>query len=428
MYRFFLMLVVGAIAGQASSLAADWPTFRGPEGNGVCHEQGFPSEWSPNSNILWKTPLPGPGNSSPIVVGNRVFITGADRDGHERTLYCFHREDGRVWWQRTVRWEEKELTHKTNPFCPSSPVSDGKAVYVWHGSAGMHAYDLDGQELWSADLGRFSHIWGLGASPILVGEWLIQVCGPGERTFVAALHRDTGKLVWQTQNEPGGSDSSRGRYVGTWATPLLIQVGGDSQLVVCFPSRVVGLDPASGRERWTMSGLSNERSDLCYATPLLALDHLVVMGGFGGPEFGIQLAANGLPSSTVPAWRNEKLEGKKYHPQRIGSGIALERFIFMANADEPGSIECFEAATGIRQWVQPRTSDGPHWGSIVMADGKLYVPGQKGIVRVLAVNPHAYELIAENDLGETCNATPAFSQGQIFIRTFDSLYAIGSSP
>ncbi len=430
MFRSCIVLLTFALSCLVLSppiRAEDWPSFRGPGNNGISNDRGFPTEWSKTKNVRWRVSMPGPGNSSPIVVGERVFVTCADKDGHERSLYCFNRTDGREIWKRSVAFDSTESTHKTNPFCPSTPVSDGQAIYVWHGSAGMHAYSMDGMPLWSQDMGTFRHIWGLGASPIIVGDHVVQLCGPGERTFVAAFDRRTGKIVWQTPNETGGSESSKGRYVGTWATPFIVKLDGQEQLVCCFHSRVVGLAPNDGKELWSVDGLSSDRSDVCYAMPMLADRNMVVMGGYGGPEFGIRFTELGEAKGPDRLWRNEKKDQKAYHPQRIGSGVTLGAFLFMANADEAGSIECIDSSNGKRKWVESRTSDGPHWGSAVMADGKLFIPGQKGITRVIQANLEKYEMIAENDLEEHCNATPAFSNGEIFIRTYESLFAIAET-
>lgn len=424
---FRLVLLVGCFMLSVSmdGVADDWNSFRGKSGDGLAASADYPIRWSKEENIRWKIPMPDPGNGSPIVVGEKVFFTSADADGLMRSLYCVSRKDGREIWKDSVSYAEKELTHKTNPFCPSTPVSDGRSIFVWHGSAGMHAYSIDGDKLWSQSLGAFTHIWGLGASPILANDLVIQLCGPGERTFVAAFEKSSGKIAWQTPNEPGGSDSSKGRYVGSWATPMITTSGERQQLIVCYHSRVVGLDLADGKELWSIDGLSNDRSDLCYAMPMIAGDVAVIMGGFGGPEFAFKIPSSDSSAQPTRLWRNEKSDKNGFHPQRIGSGVIVGKHLYMANADNQGSIECLEIETGKRAWVEPRTNSGPHWSSIVAVDDKLYITGQKGITRVIEANPEAYKVLAENNLDDTCNATPAFSDGQVFIRTYSTLYAIG---
>lgn len=402
------------------SAAADWPAFRGPQGNGISSESGFPTEWSRDKNVKWRVPLPGPDNGSPIVVGNKVLVLSGADQGKQRSALCFDRETGQQLWQQTVGYDKVEETHKTSPWCPSTPASDGKIVAVWHRSAGMHCYDLDGNALWSRDLGEFHHIWGGGSSPVLYKNLIIQLCGPGERTFVIALDKQTGETVWQTENEPGGSASDKGRYVGTWSTPVLIDVSGQTQLLVPYHTRVAALNPENGQELWWVSGLSHKKGDLVYTSPMVSDGVAVIMGGFNGPGFGLKLGGSGDVTESNRLWHS----GEAATPQRIGSGVILDGKLFMPNADNPGSIECIDIRTGERLWEVPRTKDGPHWGSMVAAGDILYVTGQTGVTRVFKANPRELELIAENDLGEQSNSTPALSNGEIFLRTFGALYCI----
>src|SRR5690606_26331834 len=147
--------------------AEDWPAFRGPNGDGTADASGLPVEWGPDRNIKWKVPLPEPANSSPIVSNGRVFVTYAEDRGQQRHLVCFDRQTGEQLWKASVPFANVEETHETNPYCGSTPVADGERVVVWHGSAGMHCYDFDGNPLWSQDLGEFHHMWGYGSSPII---------------------------------------------------------------------------------------------------------------------------------------------------------------------------------------------------------------------------------------------------------------------
>ena len=421
MPRMLLLIASAAfLLSGPTPQAGDWPGFRGPQGTGISAESGFPIAWSPEMNVKWRTPLPGPGNGSPIVVGNRVFVLCAEEEGKQRSTFCFDRETGEQLWKETVRFSAVEETHKTNPYCPSTPVSDGERVAVWHRSAGMHCYDLDGKTLWSRDLGTFEHIWGGGSSPIIYRDMVIQLCGPGERTFLVALDKTTGETRWQTPNEPGGSRSNQGRYVGSWSTPVMISVDGQDQLLCPLHSRVAAYDPLTGEELWMIDGLSSERSDLAYASPMVGAEHALVVGGFGGPALGFKLGGSGDMTASNRLWR----KSEPRNPQRIGSGVLMGDNVFLANADGAGSFECLDINTGEQRWVEQRTSDGPHWGSVVSADGKLYVTGQKGITRVLSANPESYEVLAENDLGEQSHSTPALSDGEIFLRTWEALYCI----
>jgi len=413
---FVGVLCVGQIFG------GDWPAFRGPHGDGTTEETGLPLDWGPEKNIKWRAPLEAPGNSSPIVTGSRVFVTLATGEGQDRKLLCFDRESGNVLWTQSVRFDGTAPTHKTNPYSGATPVTDGQRVIVYHGSAGMHCYDMQGDPLWTRDLGPIEHIWGFGSSPIIVGDRVIQLVGPGEVTKLVALDLETGELLWE-RLEPGGSNSTKGRYIGTWATPVVSSVDGRQQLLMGMPTRAAAFDPADGELLWWVDGLSSDRSDLCYTSMLVAGELGVLMGGFGGPSMGFRLGGSGDVTDSNRLWRNFSTRPRP--PQRIGTGVVADGLVYMANADDRGSIECIDPATGEVRWKEQRTSDGPHWGSMIYADGRLYVTGQTGLTRVLAANPDRYEVLAENKLGERSNSTPAVSNGNIFVRTFEGLYCIG---
>lgn len=419
--RLSVLIATAAALSVSSALAGDWPRYLGPAGNGVAEgESNLPIEWGPQQNVKWQATLPDDGNSSPIVVGGKVFVTCGEDRGRKRHLFCFDRETGDELWVRTVEHDVVETTHRDNPYCASSPVSDGEHVVVWHGNAGMHCYDMGGSQLWSRDLGEFRHVWGYASSPIIHDGKVIHLCGPGERTFLTALDLKNGETVWETP-EPGGSASDDGRYIGSWCTPVVANVGGSTQILCGMPTRVNGYDPESGRLLWSVGGVSSDRSDLMYASLMLDGDVGIAAGGFSGPAMGFKLGGRGDMTLANRLWHTGYNHG---NPQRIGTGIIVDGYLYLANADGRGSLECVEAETGDVQWKVPQTDDGPHWGSLVLADGRFYVTGKRGITRVFAPNPEEYEHIAENDLGESSNSTPAISDGEIFLRTFRHVYCI----
>ncbi len=417
-FRCALPLFAGLLFSVVA-LGDDWSGFRGPHGNGISSESGFPKSWSPDENIKWRTPLPEKGNGSPIVVGDKIFLLYAEDEGKKRSTLCFSRKDGSQLWKQTVEYNKVEETHKTNPYCPSTPASDGEHVYVWHRSAGMYCYDLDGKEIWHRDLGDFRHIWGGGSSPLIYKDLVIQLCGPGEKTFLAAFDKKTGENRWQSEIEPGGSASDKGRYIGSWATPVIINIDGQDQILCPYPTRVVSYHPKTGEVISYCTGLEREKSDLCYTSPMVGDDIAVILGGFKGPGFGLRLGGKGDTTETHRLWRVQQR-----NPQRIGSGVVLEGYLYMANADGPGSIECINIKTGVPTWVHKRSEDGPHWGSVVFADGVLYATGQNGTTTVFKPNPEKFEVLSINKLNEDCNATPALSNGEIFIRTWKALYCV----
>ncbi|MFN4259406.1 MAG: PQQ-binding-like beta-propeller repeat protein [Gemmataceae bacterium] len=416
-----LPLIIAGLTIPALAVAEDWNAFRGPRGDGISTEKNVPIRWGPNENIIWKVKLPRPGNGSPIVSKGRVFVTCAeDADGKERSLYCFDRKDGKQLWVRTVHYPHKMPTHNTNPYCAPTPAADGQRVVVWHGSAGLYCYDFEGNELWKKDLGEFRHMWGYASSSVIHGDRVIQYCGPGERIFVTAIDLATGKTIWETEEpqQGNGERNTDGKYMGSWGTPVIATVDGKEQILCSMPTRLVAYDPANGDILWYCEGLRGQRGDLAYSSPMIADKLCVAIGGFSGPGLGLKLGGTGNLTATNRLWRNES------NPQSIGTGIFLGQHVFRANATVNG-IDCIDATTGKVIWSN--RGAGSNWGSVVLAGGNLYVTAQNGTTVVYKPNPKEAEIIAENRLGERTNSTPAISDGQIFLRTFEHLYCIGEN-
>lgn len=401
------------LAVSVGAWAGDWPAFRGADGDGVAIDAKPPLSWSADRNIRWKAPLPGPGDSSPIVVGRRVFLTCATDEGKNRSLHCFDRETGQPLWVKTVRFEAKDPTHGTNPYCGSSPAADSERVVVYHGSAGVYCYDHDGIELWRRDLGTFKHIWGYGSSPVLYKDRVLLNCGPGERTFVTALEAATGKTIWQA-DEPGGDSGERGAdfWIGSWSTPLVTRIDDRDQVLVSLPYHLNAYDPVDGKILWTCGGLGK----LVYTSPVVGEGVVVAMSGYHGSAIGLRPGGAGDITEKARLWQvTEK------NPQRIGTGIVVGRHLFMAN--EQQLAQCIEMETGRALWTE-RMPPGLIWASPVLAGDRLYVTNQRGTTVVFRANPEKFELLAENDLGEASNSTLAIADRQVFLRTFENLYCI----
>lgn len=392
--------------------AGDWPLWRGPWGIGVGDDVPPPLTWSPTQNIRWKVPLPEEGNSSPIVVGDKVWLTCPAENGQQRLLLCFDRREGRELWRRAVTYSAPEKMHQTNPHCSPSPASDGERVVVWHGSAGLLCYDLSGRELWRKDLGAFDHIWGYGSSPIIDGDYVFLNAGPGTRSFVVAFHKHTGEELWR-RTYPGMAAETPQEYRGSWSTPVLAGQGPERLLLLSLPNTLWAVDPRTGEEVWRCAGLG----DLVYTSPLVTGDIVVAMSGYHGPALACRLGGRGDVTETHRLWRHERP-----NPQRIGSGVAVDGYVYILN--ENGTLWCLNAETGEKTWEQ--RLGGTSWGSMCYVAGRLYVQNMRGTVFVLAANPRQMELLAENKLGEGSRSSPAFSQGEVFVRTFAALYAIAA--
>jgi outer membrane protein assembly factor BamB len=413
------VLFLAIILAATSVWADNWPAWRGPEGIGICREKNLPLHWSKTENIRWRIALPDRGNSTPIVWENRVFVTQATEKDSRRTLICFDRENGKLLWQSGVTYSEKETTHQTNPHCSASPVTDGERIIASFGSAGLYCYDFDGKEIWHRDLGKQAHIWGNAAAPIIHGDLCILNFGPGERTFLIALDKKTGRTAWQV-DEPGGDygekkpGQEKAEWIGSWSTPVVINFNGREEMLMSFPKRVCAFDPKTGRELWTCSGLN----PLVYTSPLFSEGVVVGMGGYGGSALAVKAGGKGDVTPTHRLWQIPKTK------QRIGSGVIHEGYIYILN--DPGVAECFELQTGKLVWeerLKGPGADSTSWSSMVLSDGKLYVVNHSGDTFVLKASPK-FELLSTNPLNETTNGSLAVSNGDIFIRTYQSLWCV----
>jgi outer membrane protein assembly factor BamB len=400
--------------------AANWPAWR-YDGTGIAPERNAPVKWTKTDNVRWRAELPAPGNGSPIVWGDKIFLTQAT--GPKRELMCLDRKDGKVLWRKGTSYEGKDPTHGTNPHASATPVTDGERVMAWFGSAGLLCFDMDGKELWRRELGKQDHEWGYGSSPILYQDLCILNFGPGPRTFLIALNKKTGEKAWQVdlpENDPpvryDGFAGKAGQPIGSWSTPLIVKVGDRTDLVLSIVGQLRGFDPLNGKEVWRADGLS----PLVY-TSAVATDKIVLgTGGFMGSTVAIKAGGKG-DMSGERLWHVQR-EKKN----RISTGVVSQGHVFLCNMD--GIAQCIELATGKEKWnerLKATGSKGEIWGSTVLVGENIYVINQSGDTFVFKANPEKLELLATNALNELSNATPAISNGEIFIRTHQALWCIG---
>ncbi len=411
MRRFQFLLFT--LCSSLQLFAGNWPAWRGPSGDGTTPEVGLPEKWSTTENVAWKVPLPDAGNSTPIVWDGRVFVTQAIESKNRRLLLCFDRATGEQLWEAGTTYTKSELTHKTNPLCSGSPVTDGDCVLAYFTSAGLFCYDMEGKERWSrTDLGEMRHIWGSGSSPVLAGDRVFLNFGPGKHTALICFDKRTGQTLWQHE-EPGG-DSGEGdgkKWLGSWGDPLLRKVGDREELLMCYPTRACAFDPASGKEWWTCGGLTA----LAYNSPLFADGVMVAMCGYNGAALAVKAGGNGDVTATHRVWLQPKVS------QRIGSGVLHGGYHYILT--DGGIAECRDLMTG--ELVFQERLKGNNWSSLVVsADGKLYAANQAGDCFVFRARPQ-FELISKNSLGEKIIGSIAVSDGQLFIRGYKHLWCIG---
>ena len=400
-------------------LAEDFVSFRGSRGDGSSQETDAPVRWSADQGIAWSAALPQGGNGSPIVVGDQVFVTSAeDADGRTRSLLAFDAKTGDLNWKKSVQLGRKMPTHKTNPYAGSTPVSDGTHVVVWHGSAGLFAYDMQGTEIWSVELGDFKHMWGYGSSPVITGDRVILHTGPGERVFVLGIDLASGDEIWRHEEpvDGNGERNSNDNYMGSWSTPVLMDHHGKTIAVCALATRVCGFDVDTGDVAWFCEGIAGQRGDLAYSSPMIENDLCVMFGGFKGPAIAFPVRGSGdITSSRL--WRTTDR-----NPQNIGTGYLLDGYAYRLGAG-PNTIDCLNAKTGEVVWQQ-RVASRPFWGSIVYNGKHAYATDQSGTTYVFQLSPDGYQEVAKNELGDTCNATPALAGGRIYIRTYQKLWCI----
>lgn len=397
------------------ALADNWPAWRGPTGQGHSAEKNPPLKWSTTENVRWKTKLSNPGNSTPIVWGDRVFVTQATTGGKVRSLMAFDRATGKELWKNDVPYGEKEASWKPTWYANASPATDGERVVVSFGSAGMYCYDLAGKELWKrTDLGTWEDPFGNSSSPIFHQDMAILWCGPNRtkgRNFLLAVDKKTGKTVWE-QDESFGS----------WMTPIVVDVKGQDQLLLAYSRDVKkepldktgyfkGFDPKSGKEIWRAQGVNS----YVYSSPLYANGIGVIMSGYQGAAFGLKLGGTGdITENRV--WVHPK------NVQRVGSGVIVDGNVYMI--DENGTPRCYDLQSGKNHWENADRLPGSTWGSLIAVDGRLFVMMNDGTTHVMKASPK-FELLASNRLEESTNSSPVFSNGEFFLRTFDHLWCIG---
>ncbi|MSU77967.1 MAG: serine/threonine protein kinase [Gemmataceae bacterium] len=409
MVRQIVSVCVLALFVAPLAVADNWPAWRGPSGQGFCEEKNVPVKWSEKENVKWKITLADQGNSTPVVWGERIFLTQANKGGHVRSIMCFDRADGKKLWQNDVAYPDKERNWTPLWYANASPTTDGERIVVSFGSAGVYCYDVTGKELWKrTDLGTWEHSFGNAASPLLYGDLAIQWCGPNDgkgKNILLAVDKKTGKTVWEKEQK-----------AGSWNTPVIFKIDGKDQMLLAMGETLKSFDPKTGDEFWHCKGMTS----YCYAAPLYANGIAVGMSGYGGAAIGVKLGGSD-DITKDQLWRHPK------NTQRVGSGMLIGDHVYMV--DENGTPRCYIAKTGEEIWkVEKRPSAGNTWGSMIHAEGRLYILMRTGETLILDASPK-YNVVGINHLGkgEQTNSSLAVSNGDIFIRTFRHLYCIGGN-
>jgi outer membrane protein assembly factor BamB len=385
--------------------AEEWPGWRGPRGDGTSQETGIPIRWSATDNIAWKVPIPGKGHSSPVICGDRIFLTTCREDEEQRLLLCLSRLDGKLLWEREVVHARLERKHNLNSFASATPATDGRHVWVSFLDAPLMqvaCYDLVGNQVWKASPGEFHSVHGFCSSPVLYKDMVILNGDQDAVAWIVAVDKATGAVRWRTD---------RPNRTRSYCVPLIVEAAGRMQLVLSGSKCVASYDPDTGKQIWLIDGPTEQ-----FVASLVFADGTFFMTA-GFPTYhimGIRPDGSGNVTQTHVLWHHTK--GAGYVPSPIAHG----KYFFVVKDD--GLASCLEAKTGARPWLERLGTH--HSASPVSAGGYLYFPDDEGTTFVLKAGPK-FEVVSKNPLGEECYASPAIAHGQLFIRTLHHLYCIG---
>jgi outer membrane protein assembly factor BamB len=414
------MLIAVFPGGAAESVATDWMQFRGPGGHGRSDVKGAPLTWNDESNIVWKTALPGLGASSPIVHGNRVFLTcftgyAASRDEPgtmeklERHLLCFDLRDGKLLWDRSTPavLPEQPKIREDHGYASSTPVTDGERIYTFYGKSGVHAWDLDGKLLWQTNVGSNLNGWGSATSPILHNDLLL-VNASVESGALVALDKKSGKEIWRANdiNE-------------CWHAPVLVTASnGRTEVVMAMPKKIRAFAVETGEALWQCDTGIN-----WYMCPTpVAAEGIVYSVGGRNPNgcLAVRAGGRGDVTATHLVWKANK-------GTNVPSPVLHEGHLYFAH-ENLGVVYCLDAKDGrLIHEERLNPSPGQIYASPVLADGRLYFTGRGGRTLVVAASPK-FEVLSENNLEGNrgvFNATAAFAGPRILLRSNRFLYCIG---
>jgi outer membrane protein assembly factor BamB len=410
-----LMLLAAAPVTREAH-ANDWPGFRGPTGMGVTSAVGLPVQWSESENIAWKTPLPGPGASSPIVFGGRIYLTcytgffipgetGGSQENLKRHLIAIDKNNGRILWDKAIAAklpEEEKI--RDHGFAANTPAADSERVYVFFGKSGVFAFDHAGNQVWQADVGERTNGWGTSASPVLYDN-LVLINASVESQSLIALDRSTGAEKWRVN---GIKES--------WNTPVIVTAeSGRKEAVVARQGAVLAYDPLTGAELWSC------KTDIGWymAPSVVAADGIVYcLGGRSGvAALAVRAGGSGDVTSTHRLWTTTK-------GSNVPSPVSLDQHLYWSH--ESGVANCAKISDGELVYQKRLDRSDTIYASALLGDGKLYYLARNGRMFVLAAKPE-FEQLGKNDLndGGIFNASPAVDGSRLLIRSDRFLYCIG---
>ena len=418
MFQRLTFLFVALIALPMSTRAENWPGFRGPTGQGISTEKGLPTEWSSTTNIAWKTEIPGEGWSSPVIYGDRVFVTTSVDAGVSCRVFCLKRQTGEVLWNREVIQQTPKRKEKRNSYATPTPVTDGKQVYVAFGDGTVAALSMKGDLVWTNRDFKYYSQHGLGVSPRLYRDLVIipfdwssegedKKVGwqkPWDKSVILAFDKSTGKLRWRGQ---------RGLSRIGHVTPNILRENGQDQLVSGAGDVIQGFNPNTGERLWW----ARSQGEGVVPSVVLGDGLIFTASGFEQPTIrAVRTGGKGDVTQTHIAWEQTR------NVPSVPSFVYVKPHLFTIT--DAGVVACLKADTGEVVW-QERIG-GTYAASPIYADGKIYFLSMEGESVIIEAKPE-FKLLARNSIAEYCQASAAASQGQLFIRSEKHLYCIGKT-
>jgi outer membrane protein assembly factor BamB len=418
----------------APARAGNWPQWRGPTGDSVSTETGLPVKWSKDTNVVWKCVLPGKGTSTPAIWGEAVFVTAQDREA--LLLLKVHKATGKIEWTRQVGTDtparrpprarpgeqrRQQKFHDLHNMSSPSPVTDGELVVVHFGNGDLAAFDFSGRQLWLHNLqkehGTYTIWWGHANSPVLFGDLVISVCmqdnladlgGPTATSYLVAHHKRTGVEKWKVLR-PTRAEAEQ---CDAYTTPILRRGKERTELVVMGANQIDAYDPATGKQLWYLPGLTGGRT---ITGPTLAHGMVYATQGMRGPLVAVRLGGTGELAPTEIVWKQTQGTPDSSCP------VVWHDLLFWIS--DNGFAHCCDARTGELQWKERLVGDFK--ASPLAAEGRIYFLNRSGVCTVVAAQPR-FEKLAVNQLDTEPLASPAVSDGRIYLRGYEELYCIGA--
>ncbi|QVL33656.1 PQQ-like beta-propeller repeat protein [Telmatocola sphagniphila] len=419
---FRFLYLVTLVAWSSPAFADNWPSWRGPDNLGISTEKNIPSEWSDEKNIAWKAKMPGIGASTPVVWGDKIFLSS--EEGDSTVLLCLDAKDGKEIWKQKVGIVPKKPQFQAgeNSAATSSPSTDGKHVWVAVGSGELACFDVAGKEIWKFNAqeryGKFKYQFGMHSTPVLYGDklyWQLIHSIPG---YVICIDAKTGEEVWKVVRKSDGIQENEHSYAST----MIWHNGDKAYLLAHGNDYCTAHDLKDGSEIWRVTELNAkakyDRTLRFVASPLATPELIIVPTAKRGPVVAVKPDAKGTfgPGSEFEQFRFETTPD-------VPSPLLKDGLVYLCSAS--GQLTCLDAKTGKAYYKNERFHEAKYRSSPVYADGKIYLSGHDGTVTVVKAG-EKFEILAKNRLNDRVSASPVISNGRLYIRGFDNLYAIGT--